>query len=378
MMNAPLDPCLASSAPRLAPLPATDDAATWQQRGDPGLVRQASVPARALRLSVVVPCYNVGDLAGAAIASVLAQGSDEIEVVAVDDGSTDDTLRRILAIDDPRLTVVTQANRGLAAARNTGVRHARAALIGFCDGDDLWLPGKAAAHLAAMAADPAVVLTFSLSAYLDEAGAPTGQLLVTRCQQPTARDLVARNVIGNGSTPVVRRAAFERAGLFDEALGSCEDIEMWVRIAVFTGGTLRLIPQPLTGYRVRQTSQMHTFEKYLAGSRLYLERFQSYVPGYTARDARRTFAEHLRILSRKAFDAGEIPLSRRLFAAALRRHPTLIVRDLRAFAMGGLHLLALVLPAGTRSAPYTLGRRMTRAAYAWRFGASAAGAVSRR
>ena len=377
-MNAPVDPPRASSAPRLAALPATDNVAAWQRRGDPGLVRQASVPTRGLRLSVVVPCYNVGGLAGAAIASVLAQDADDLEVVAVDDGSTDDTLRRILAIDDPRLTVVTQANRGLASARNTGVRHARAGLIGFCDGDDLWLAGKAAAHLAVMDTDAAIMLTFSYSAYLDESGAPTGQLLVTRCQQPTIRDLVARNVIGNGSTPVVRRAAFERAGLFDEALESCEDIEMWVRIAVFAGGTMRLIPEPLTGYRVRHTSQMHTFEKYLAGSRLYLERFQSYVPGYTARHARRTFAEHLRILSRKAFDAGQIPLSRRLFIAALRRHPTLVVRDLRAFAMGGLHLLALVLPARLHTAPYTLGRRVTRAAYARLFGSSVAGATSRR
>src|SRR5262245_45487096 len=111
------------------------------RRTDPGIVRQASCPD--VRLSVVVPCYNVGALARAAIESVLAQTMPALEVIAVDDGSTDDTLRHILRVEDPRLTCVTQANRGLAGARNTGIRHARAPLIGFCDGDDVWFPAKA-------------------------------------------------------------------------------------------------------------------------------------------------------------------------------------------------------------------------------------------
>ncbi|MGH7787595.1 MAG: glycosyltransferase family 2 protein [Candidatus Binatia bacterium] len=334
---------------------------------DPGVVRQASIPAARLRLSVVVPCYNVGAWARAAVESLLAQTMADLEVIAVDDGSTDDTLRQILAVDDPRLTCITQANRGLAAARNTGVRCARAPLIGFCDGDDVWFPPKAETQLAVMDAEPQVMLTFSYSAYLEEDGQPTGQLLLTRCRRPTTRDLVARNHVGNGSTPIVRRTGFERAGIFDEALESCEDIEMWVRLSVFGGGTLRCVPEPLTGYRVRATSQMHTFDKYIAGSQLYLQRFRAYVPGYTTRHARRTYAEHLRVLSRKAFSAGQVPLSRRLFFQALGHSPTLVVRDLRCFAMGSLHVLALALPRGAQSAPYRLGRRVLRQANSWRF-----------
>lgn len=357
-------PRFAASVPRLGPLPAGDAATPVPRGGECRVARRATVPASRLRLSVVVPCYNVGPLAVEAVASLLAQTVGDLEVVAVDDGSTDDTLRRLSAVDDPRLTCVTQPNRGLAAARNSGVRHARAALIGFCDGDDLWLPEKAAKHLAVMESAPDIMLTFSYSAYLDESGAPTGQVLITRCRQPALRDLLTRNVIGNGSTPVVRRTAFERAGLFDEALASCEDIELWVRIARFAGGTFRLVPEPLTGYRVRETSLMHDFERCVASGRTYVQRVQSYLPGYTERDAGRTLAEHLRILSRKAFDAGQIALSRRLFRAALRLHPTLVVRDLRAFAMGSVHILALVLPARARTAPYTLGRRITKAAYA--------------
>ena len=353
--------------PRLGVEPERGAAGRAPRGDDPRVVRRATIPAERVRLSVVVPCYNVGQLGVDAIASLLAQTVADLEIVAVDDGSTDDTLRRLVAIDDPRLTCLTQANRGLAGARNTGVRHARAGLIGFCDGDDLWMPDKAFKHLALMESDPRVMLTFSYSAYLDESGTPTGQVLVTRCRQPTLTDLLRRNVIGNGSTPIVRRVAFERAGLFDETLESCEDIEMWVRIAVFAGGIFRLVPEPLTGYRVRAASLMHAFARCVASGQLYAQRVQSYLPGYGPRAARRTVAEHLRILSRKAFDAGQIGLSRRLFVAALQHHPTLLVRDLRAFAMGSLHLLALFLPARARTAPYRLGRRLTKAAYARRF-----------
>jgi glycosyltransferase involved in cell wall biosynthesis len=342
--------------PRVPPLPE-------RAAADPGLVRRASIPTDGLRLSVVVPCYNVGSLAAEAVASVLQQRMAALEVIAVDDGSTDDTLAQLLAIDDPRLTVVTQANRGLAAARNTGIRHARAPLIGFCDGDDVWFAEKAARQLAVMDADPQVGLTFSHSAYLDEGGAPTGQLLVSRCRQPTTADLVCRNHIGNGSTAIVRRECFAAAGLFDESLASCEDAEMWTRLSVQAPYGLRLVPEPLTGYRVRASSQMHTFDTYIAGSRTYLERYRSYVPGFGDREAERTYALHLRVLSRKAFSSGQIELSRAILLEALRRSPGIVVRDVRALAMAGLHAIVLVLPPRARAVPYRLGRRVLRGAY---------------
>ena len=349
-------PVAVAPPPAVPPLPAAPVR-------DPGAVRCAGVPVEGLRLSVVVPCYNVGALAAEAVGSLLRQTMPALEVIAVDDGSSDDTLARLLALEDPRLTVVTQANRGLAAARNTGIRHARAPLIGFCDGDDVWFPEKAARQLAVMDADATIGLTFSHSAYLDEDGALTGQLLMSRCRQPTTRDLVKRNHIGNGSTAIVRRACFAAAGLFDESLASCEDAEMWTRLSVRAPHALRLVPEPLTGYRVRASSQMHTFDTYIAGSRTYLERYRDYVPGYGPRDAERTYALHLRVLSRKAFSSGDIDLSRAILLEALRRSPSIVVRDVRALAMTGLHALALVLPARARAVPYRVGRRVLRGAY---------------
>jgi glycosyltransferase involved in cell wall biosynthesis len=322
------------------------------------VLRQASVPAHGLRLSVVVPNYNTAAFVPDAITSILAQSMPELELIVVDDGSRDDSLERILACPDPRLTLVRQPNRGLAGARNTGIVYSRADLIGFCDSDDVWHPDKAARQLALMDGDAGIGLTFSHSMYLTEEGSPTGQLLVSRCGRPGVRDLIARNHIGNGSTPIVRRACFRRAGLFDEDLAAgCEDFEMWVRIACLSRLEIRLVPEVLTGYRIRWSSGSMTFDRFLEGHYLAVERLRSYVPGFTDRDARRSRAEHLRIASRKAFSAGETDLSRAYLLRALRACPSLALQDPRALGMVALHVASLPLPRSLRQRIYEAATR---------------------
>ena len=320
------------------------------------VLRRAALPAHRLRLSVVVPSYNTARYVRDTLASLLAQTVRDLEVVVVDDGSRDDSLAVLGAVDDPRLTVAVQANRGLAGSRNSGLLLARAPAIGFCDADDLWFARKAERHLACLDADPGVGLTFSWSAYLDEAGAWTGQYLLSRCRAPSARDLIRRNHVGNGSTVVARRDVFARAGLFDESLGSCEDFEMWVRAAACSGYGVRLLPEVLTGYRVRAGSMSTTYDDFVRGYARALERFRDYVPGFTPRDAARSHAECLRIASRKAFSGGQVALSRALFAAALRRAPSLPLRDWRALGMLALHLGAWPLPPAGQARFYRVVR----------------------
>src|SRR5262249_51904805 len=160
--------------------------------------------------------------------------------------------------------------------------------------------------------------------YLTEAGERTGQLLVSRCRRPTARHLIRRNHVGNGSTPVVRQACFELAGPFDENLAAgSEDAEMWVRLTSLTPYGCELIPRVLTGYRMRASSSSMTFERFLQGHRTSLERFKTYVPGFSVRQARRSHAEFLRIVSRKAASGGDLELSRAYLVKALREWPCL-------------------------------------------------------
>jgi glycosyltransferase involved in cell wall biosynthesis len=328
------------------------------------VLRRSALPAAGVRLSVVVPSCNTARYLGDALDSVLAQTMSALEVIVVDDGSADASVARALACEDPRLTVAVQANHGLAATRNTGIALARAPLVGFCDADDIWYPAKAERHLAVMEADPSVGLTFSHSAYLDEHGVPTGQLLLTRCRAPTARDLARRNHVGNGSTPIVRREALILAGLFDVGLRSCQDVEMWVRLAATTGLAIRLVPEVLTGYRIRAGALTLSFDQFLRCGREITERYRTWLPGFDQSAADRSYAEFLRIASRKAFAEGQVSRSRRYFVEALRLDPLLPLRDPRAFALLGLHLLALPLPEHARPSVYHATMRLTRLGFA--------------
>ncbi len=329
---------------------------------DVDVVRLAQRP-EVPRLSVVVPSFNTARFIGDTVASLLGQTMADLEVIVVDDGSTDDSVQRLLAIDDERLTLVRQANRGLAGARNTGIILARAPFIGLCDSDDVWHARKAELHLERMKHAPDVGITFSLSTYLEENGAPTGQILGTTCAEPTLRQLLRRNHLGNGSTAIVRRACFEQVGLFDESLRSVEDWEIWIRIAARTPFRFVRIAAPLTGYRMRPDSLMQSYETYLQCARSAVARFAENVPGFAARHAQRAYAETLRIASRKSYAAGNVTASRRYLLEALRRSPAILVQDSRALAMALIHLGGAVLPRRAEQVPYRLMQRVMRPLY---------------
>ena len=91
-------------------------------------------------ISVVIPLYNKRGLVSQTIATVLAQTYNGYEIVVVDDGSTDGSIDEVKAIADPRIRIVSRQNGGVAAARNTGIQHARGEFVAFLDADDRWAP----------------------------------------------------------------------------------------------------------------------------------------------------------------------------------------------------------------------------------------------
>jgi glycosyltransferase involved in cell wall biosynthesis len=329
------------------------------------VLRQASVDRAQVKLSVVIPNYNTSTFVLAAIESALNQTMKELEVIVVDDGSSDDSVARILSVSDPRLTCVHQTNHGLAAARNTGLAFARGEYVGFLDSDDIWMPLKASRHLAQMESNPDLGLTFSYSEYITEAGASTGQLLISRCANPTARDLALRNHVGNGSTPIARLVCFAIAGGFDETLRNCEDLEMWVRLASRTSFKVQLIPEVLIGYRVRAGSLTLTFDAFLADAKKAVDKCLACgIPGFSEKDARRALAELYRISSRKALSNGQRAVSRKLLISAIQLSPALFARDLRAAGLLGLHVLLLPLPERVGKSLYSGVRVLMRRIYA--------------
>jgi hypothetical protein len=200
-----------------------------------------------MTVSVVIPTYNRADSVMDAIHSVLAQRFGELELIVVDDGSTDDTAVRIAAVADPRLRYVRGRHAGVSAARNLGVSRAGGELLAFLDSDDLWRADKLACEVAFLARHPEVDAVFTdlekrhgdrvypsfmrqtavFSRRLHGAAYPDGLVLEPR----EMRLCLLEEVPIKPSALTLRRTAFDRVGGFDETWSSSEDWEFLLRLA---------------------------------------------------------------------------------------------------------------------------------------------------
>lgn len=208
-----------------------------------------------MRCSVVVPAYNSSRWIERTVASALAQTLPDIEVIVVDDGSTDDTADRLSAFGD-RLTLIRQANAGVAAARNAGAARATGGHIAFLDSDDVWSPDKLERQVALFDEDPDVVLVHCGVREIDENDLPiTGQVL-RGTTGDVHRDLVLQRsaIRGGGSGAVFARWAFDAVGGFDPRFSTSADWHLWLRITRL--GPVAMVPEPLLDYRIHGSS-MH-------------------------------------------------------------------------------------------------------------------------
>lgn len=186
-------------------------------------------------ISVVIPCYNRARLIPRALASVKAQNFDDIEIVLVDDGSSDDTVAAVrkLINDDPRIhLVVHERNRGEAAARNTGVRSARGKYVAFLDSDDEWLPNKLASQISVITTEPDTVAAVACGYFLiDEDGTKSAIRDWSDDSPITCLNLLTKGCsLSMGTTLMVRRNSFSTVGYFDEGLPLLVDIDWLCRL----------------------------------------------------------------------------------------------------------------------------------------------------
>jgi len=213
-------------------------------------VAEVSLPSPTV--SVVMPVYNVAPWVAAAIESALRQTLTNLEVIVVDDGSSDDTGRVVSCIDDPRVRFESMPHQGAAATLNHAVRIASGTFVAFLDGDDLWAPAKLERQIAFMEQRPETDLTFSQSRLCNEHGANLG-LTSRREHEPVSFErLYVDNMIGNGSSVVARRTALLEAGPFDTELLGGYDFDVWLRIALLRPANVFCIPAVLTYYRRRE------------------------------------------------------------------------------------------------------------------------------
>ena len=312
-----------------------------------GLPKRRAAPD----VSIVVPAHNVERFIAAALRSALAQRGVAVEVVVVDDGSTDGTPAEVARFaGDPRLRVVRQPNAGLAAARNAGLAAASGRYVGFLDGDDLWDPDKARWHVELMDARPWVDLSYSWWWIVDEEGRATGRGNTAPARRLpgglSLEGLVVENFTGNGSNVVCRRGALIRAGGFDPRLRACEDLDAWLRVAALREGNIALVPEILTSYRMRGGQMTRDWRRMRAGWEAAIGKARRLAPKRVARVEAMARARLGRFLAYIAYEAGEHAAARALIRGAWRSSPRVLLGDRRCWLVTGAVLAAAVLPRG--------------------------------
>jgi hypothetical protein len=213
-------------------------------------------------VSVIIPAFNAASTLGDTLESVRGQTHRRLEIIVVDDGSHDRTaeIAEAHAAEDGRIRLIRQENGGVARARNTGAAASRADYLAPVDADDLWHPEKIARQLAALrAAGPEAGYAYTFSRHVDDAGRVThddGHYI----EGAVFLRSILQNHIGNGSTLLIRREAFESVGgydpvLRDTGLQGSEDYLLQVLIA--RHWRVVCVPAYLTGYRVVAGTMSH-------------------------------------------------------------------------------------------------------------------------
>lgn len=207
-------------------------------------------------VSIIIPCYNQARFLGDALDSALAQDYDSLEIVVVNDGSTDEfetvsaPYRR-----DPRVKIIAQENRGLPAARNRGIRESGGDYLKFLDADD-WLARDAISkQVDAFRKNPALGLVYCDLKRIQPDGRED-TFSVANARRVLNGDILPSLLAGGYFTPhtvLVPRRVLERVGLFDETLGGTADTELWMRIAC-EGFEAGFVPEKLAYYRLHDAN----------------------------------------------------------------------------------------------------------------------------
>ncbi len=259
-----------------------------------------------IAVSVIIPTHNRAALVREAVASVLAQSWQDLEILVVDDGSTDGTAAA-LASFAAQIRLLHRASRGgVSAARNAGIQAARGKWLAFLDSDDLWLPEKLARQMAFLAAHPDLNLCQTEETWVRRG---------VRVNQPRSHRKVGGRIffaslercLVSPSAVILHRRLFEEHGAFDEDLPAAEDYDLWLRLT--WRYEVGLLPDPLIikrGGRADQLSSQWGLDRYRIRALLKLLADPG-LPAPEAQAARRVLAKKCAIYAQGCEKRGKWP-----------------------------------------------------------------------
>jgi len=216
-------------------------------------------------VSVIIPAYNAEQFVERTLNSVLNQTYQNLEVIVVNDGSHDRTAEIVseIAQRDDRVTLLHQANSGVAAARNLAIQYSSGEFIAPIDADDLWHPQNIAKQVnCALEGGASVGVVYAWSIYIDETDALLGGFRAFSITKNVFQTLVCHDFLGNASASLIRRSCLEKVGSYNTDLRvqnaqGCEDWDLYLRLAKYY--QFQVVPEFLVGYRKLSSSMSRNY-----------------------------------------------------------------------------------------------------------------------
>lgn len=225
-------------------------------------------------VEIILPAYNAARFLPMALDSVIAQTFSDWRILLVDDGSVDETAQiaaRYAEQLGSRLSYIHQENRGLAAARNTAIRHATAPFLALLDADDVWLPRRLERSLGSFGEDPEIGLSYGLVEGIDLNGELRARMTVGAYPAGwVAGKIYRRSMDLPCPTITFRRVVLDTAGVFDETLRASEDRDLWLRIA--QRYRVACVPEIIAQYRTSPQSMTTDPDRMLAAQLHFVDK----------------------------------------------------------------------------------------------------------
>ncbi|HKR02224.1 MAG TPA: glycosyltransferase family 2 protein [Pyrinomonadaceae bacterium] len=279
-------------------------------------------------ISVIIPTYNRSDYLPQAVESALGQTGVEVEVIVIDDGSTDDTsalIERKAAHWGERFHYVWQENAERSAARNHGLRYARGEFVAFLDSDDVWREGHAQSCLAALQDDSTAAAAYAEYGLIAADGRVINDY-VARPQgegQSFLRDLCLKRLILHPTEVIVRRSALGTGDAFDPEISVGEDWLLWVRLA--QTAAFRRTGEPTVWMRIHPKGTFGDPLKFTRSLLLAAEKVISTgLPAELGINGKRILAINRTHCAYAHYLSGHSSEARRLLMSALREYPAIL------------------------------------------------------